>query len=74
MDLSLFLETSLAPLSQHSIPPTAGVGVEGGSSGGEGRGGEDGKGRRETKRKLLDALEPFAPKRRSSRVRVTQSI
>lgn len=85
VDLSLFLDTPLTPLPRHSASPTAktsgvgGVGVDGGSSqsGREGRGkssGEDGKGRRETKRKLLDALEPFAPKRRSSRVRVSLYI
>lgn len=38
------------------------------SSGGSGDEGGVGGGRREAKRKLIDALEEFAPKRRSSRV------
>ena len=38
------------------------------SSGGSGDEGGMGGGKRETKRKLIDALEEFAPKRRSSRV------
>lgn len=38
------------------------------SSGGSGDEGGMGGGKREAKRKLIDALEEFAPKRRSSRV------
>ena len=40
----------------------------GGPGGGAGGGGGGGGGKRETKRKLFDALEEYAPKRRSSRV------
>ena len=83
MDLSQFLDTSLTslPVDRSSSPAVRGSGegaggVQGVVEGGRGRSrssGEEGKAvamgtRREAKRKLWEALEPFAPKRRSSRV------
>lgn len=82
MDLSQFLDTPLTLTSlpgDSSSSPVKGSGegatevqrvVEGGrskNSGEEGRTTAMGT-RREAKRKLWEALEPFAPKRRSSRV------
>lgn len=80
VDLSQLWDTPPAPLPHHSSSPSSklpGTGGEGCSVLGlldEGRGRSSGEEsrpmgtRREAKRKLLDALEPFTPKRRSSRV------
>ena len=82
MDLSQFLDTSLTslPVDRSSSSPAVrgsgegAGGVQGVVEGGRSRSsGEEGKAvamgtRREAKRKLWEALEPFAPKRRSSRV------
>ena len=52
-----------------SLPAmTVGTTQTGAISSSGGSGDEGGGGKREAKRKLIDALEEFAPKRRSSRV------
>lgn len=77
VDLSRLLDTPPTALPHPSSSPAGRVCGEGGEmqgavEGGKGRGsGEEGKAvttRRETKRKLWEDLEAFAPKRRSSRV------
>lgn len=88
VDLSQLIEVNqaMSPAQRASLPTGKGSSslsscngsiqssVEGlGKSKGSGEEGR-GSGRRETKRKLLDALEPFAPKRRSSRVCVCSVV
>lgn len=77
VDLSQFLDTHPTGLPHPPSSPAGrgsgeGGGVQGATEGGRGRSsGEEGKAmitRRETKRKLWEDLEPFSPKRRSSRV------
>lgn len=90
VDLSKFIDVQLtaSPALKLSCPPAGKgsaipCGAEGTSTqssqegGWKGRGSGDEvrtSGRRDAKRKLLDALDPFAPKRRSSRVSGSISV